>query len=366
MLEEYTNYIIREIRLIKEKLDLNNYYMDTLYFGGGTPTILRESQLERIINALYETFSIHDDFEFCTEMRPGPNITEKKLSVLKELKVKRLSIGVQSLNDEILIENGRHHTVDEFYKTINKAREAGFSWINCDLMSGMLSDNVDTFMDSLTRLWKLSPENISIYKMEIFYNTKLYHKVRENAGILDNDLLEIEQIRQGKKFLESKGYEMANNSLFIKNSMFVHRHRKNIQYNAEMLGIGLSAMSYFQNHIFQNQIKFGAYYSSLDQNELPIYRAKKVNKSEEIIRYVVMGFKNLILYRDDFHNSFGVDLLDTNLKDVFFRLNNEHIIDINDKSIIIMDDYRIFADDIARLFYSNESTVRMETHVVRK
>lgn len=361
----YVDVLLQEIALLAERPEVQYCSMQTLYFGGGTPTMLTSEQFIKIVQALESIFPKTSDFEFNVEVRPGREATQEKLNTLKQLGVNRISMGVQSLDDRVLKENGRNHLSKIFYDTYDRVRMAGFDWVNCDLMSGMLHETEESWKNSVEALYGFGPENISIYKMEVFYNTKLFKKLRENPEILVSDDVEAAHFRWARRFLESKGYFMSNNSSFVISPHYIDRHRENIQYGGEMIGIGLSSHSSFNGSMYQNTSDMKEYVDMVTNGRLPISRSYKLLKRDEIIRYVVMSFKNLKIKRQDFINKFGVELTDVYGEQIS-DLTRKGLLRLDEDHLYLESEYYDFADDVARFFYPTHLQEDMLAHISRK
>ncbi|WP_145331593.1 coproporphyrinogen-III oxidase family protein [Paenibacillus xylanexedens] len=361
----YVNVLLQEIALLRDKPEIQSCSMQTLYFGGGTPTMLSSEHFIQIMEALEQVFPKTPDFEFNVEVRPGGEATQEKLDTLKRLGVHRVSIGVQSLDDVVLKENGRNHLSNMFYGTYERVRQAGFDWVNCDIMSGMLHESEESWKSTVRLLSEIRPENISIYKMEVFFNTKLFRKLRQNPDMLVSDDAEAANFRWARKFLEAEGYFMWNNSSFVTSPKYIHKHRQNVQYGAEMLGIGLSSHSYFLDSMFQNTADMNEYVEKISKGELPISRSYKLSKQDQITRYIVMSLKNLTLSREHFIENFGLDITSV-LPAKIEELTSQGLIHLDEKQLYIDPEYYDFADDVARFFYPEHLQEDMLAHISRK
>lgn len=327
--------------------------------------MLSAEQFVQIVEALERVFPKTQDFQFNVEVRPGAEATQEKLNTLKQLGVHRISLGVQSMNDTILTANGRNHKTETFYKTYDRIRNAGFDWVNCDLMSGMLHETDDTWKYSLELLKECNPENITIYKMEVFFNTKLFSAVRRNPEILISHETEAKHFRGARNFLESNGYFMCNNATFATDHKYIDRHRQNVQYGGDMVGIGLSSHSYFQGNMYQNTSDMKEYQEVVAGGKLPISRSYKLSQKDQITRHVVMSLKNLKVSRSQFVDNFGLDLTQV-FPDEVRRLTSEGFAHLDNEHLSIDPEYYDFADDVARLFYPMELHNDMLAHISRK
>ena len=183
--EDYVNALLREIHyygpLMKDRT------VSTIYIGGGTPSWLAYERMEEILSALYQNFQIAPDAEVSMECNPG-TVTKESLQSYFSAGINRLSIGLQSADNEELKLLGRIHTYEQFVKTYEMARNTGFTNLNVDLISGLPYQNTEKFMDTLHKVIQFQPEHISAYTLIIekgtpFYDQYKFDVVRQEAGM---------------------------------------------------------------------------------------------------------------------------------------------------------------------------------------
>ena len=159
IVEDYLAALKREIDTYSQMPVVQSKRIKSLYFGGGTPTLLSCRQLEELAKYIFEKFDFIDDFEFCVEANPDEQyLLPEKLHLLKQMNVKRISFGVQNFNDEILRLNGREVTAETFYKVYDRARKARFEIINIDIMSGMIGETWENWRNIISKLTQLGPK----------------------------------------------------------------------------------------------------------------------------------------------------------------------------------------------------------------
>ncbi len=181
----YVHALLQEIRYYGNLL--GDYHVPTIYIGGGTPSWLEENLIYTVLQQVASSFHVEADAEISIECNPG-TVTAKKLNVYQSAGINRLSIGLQSTNNEELKALGRIHTCDQFLKTYELARNAGFENINIDLMSGLPYQTLDKFLESLQTVIRLKPEHISAYSLIIekgtpFYERYKFDAVKQEAGL---------------------------------------------------------------------------------------------------------------------------------------------------------------------------------------
>ena len=312
--QDYVKALIREINyygpLMKE------YEVSTVFVGGGTPSWLLEESMQDIFHALFANFDIRPDAEITVECNPG-TLTSRKLLVYKNCKINRLSIGLQSANDDELKILGRIHTYDQFLKTYEMARVAGFSNINVDLMSGLPYQTTEKFLHSLKKVISLKPEHISVYSLMIekgtpFYEEYKFDAVKQEAGMPTEVLpTEDENYRIYKETqyrLKQAGYEQ------YEISNYAHRGkacRHNIGYwtRENYLGMGLGASSLIENVRYENRKDLYEYieasWSGINLHE----SADPVSRKAQMEEYMFLGLRmNQGILRSGFEKCFGIEI----------------------------------------------------------
>lgn len=239
---DYVTALQREIKQWGDKLGRP---IDTVYFGGGTPSLLAEF-LPEIMKAIKSSFKVLEGTEITMEMNPGDN-AEKVLNYALKSGVNRLSIGAQSGNNEELKILGRRHTAEETAQTVRIARALGFNNISLDIMLALPASTLESLKKSLDFVTDLNPEHISAYILKIEDNTP-FHKICDTLNLPDEDKT-ADQYLQMCEYLENKGYEHYEISNFCKKGMM---SRHNIKYweLEEYLGIGPAAHSFVDGKRF--------------------------------------------------------------------------------------------------------------------
>ena len=265
MQNEYIEAVIKEIK----HFDLSKYIINTVYIGGGTPSILDSKGITRIMNEIKNVRSNISDkgneeitegndrlntnyssTEFTIEVNPG-TVDRQKLIDYKEAGINRLSIGLQSTDDKLLKEIGRIHKYQDFLKVYNTAREVGFNNINVDLMLGLPNQTMETLEDSVRKVIELNPEHISIYSLILEEGTKLFDLVNNGKLELPSEELERRMYWKVKEMLEGSGYIHYEISNFAKKG-FESRHNSDCWKQKEYIGIGLAAHSYLNDVRYSN------------------------------------------------------------------------------------------------------------------
>lgn len=299
--ETYIELLSKEIRLAKDKA--KEYEISTIFFGGGTPSILTGEQLERIMKAIRETFTIRKDVEITLEMNPG-TVTEEKLSSYKKSGINRLSIGLQSVHDEELRLLGRIHSYEQFLETFHAARAAGYSNINVDLISAIPGQTVESWKETLQTILTLNPEHISAYSLIIEEGTPFYEKYgegMEGEKELPDEEAEREIYWQTKKLMEEAGYHRYEISNYAKNG-FECRHNVGYWNRTPYLGFGIGAASLFEECRFTNPDKVEDWGNCLETKE-----AQALSMEEQMEEFMFLGLRMMQgVSKAEFEKKFGV------------------------------------------------------------
>ena len=269
--EDYINALVREIK----KYEKEN--IDTVFFGGGTPSLFSPLQLEKVMTAIFDTFNIDENAEITLEGNPMSASEAHKLSYFKSLGVNRLSLGVQSFSDTELKALGRGHTREDALFSIKKAMEAGFDNISIDLMLGIPYQDEKSLKESLSLALPLS--HISLYALSIEENTVFGRKEKkgEDLHLPENDR---ELYLSSCQILEENGFEHYEISNFAKEGK---RSRHNMKYwkAEEYIGIGASAHSYYKGERFSCPSSIKAFIEKAQKEDS--YANTKKDRLEEFV-----------------------------------------------------------------------------------
>ena len=308
----YLDLAIRELELYAGRRFVGGRKPQFVYFGGGTPSYLSESQLESLATRMKSILPWDEAEEVTFECEPG-TLTDHKLRAIRELGVTRLSLGVENFSDHVLEINGRAHRSREVRRAYHFARELDFPQINIDLIAGMVEETEENWRDCVRQVAELSPDSVTIYQMEVPYNTAIYQEMKAQ-GQLVAPVADWQTKRRWVAYafeeLEKAGYSVASGYTAVKNpgqTRFVYRD--SLWQGADLLGLGVASFSHVGGTHFQNQHDFEPYVATLREGKLPIHRALTPTADERLIREVVLQFKLGHISRDYFQRKFGVDVL---------------------------------------------------------
>ena len=250
--EKYVKSLLYEISYYGKKYgkEGRDIIVSSVFFGGGTPSILDDTLMSSIIKQLRDSFTIEENAEITIECNPG-TLSADKLRIYKQSGVNRLSIGLQSANDDELKNIGRIHTYEDFVRSYYMARECGYDNKNIDLMSALPGQTLKSYKETLEKIVNLNPEHISSYSLILEEGTPLYDRIEklekngEDTGLPDEDT-EREMYYLTKKILSDNGFERYEISNYSKKG---YECRHNIAYwiRDNYLGLGLGASSCMDN-----------------------------------------------------------------------------------------------------------------------
>lgn len=267
---QYIHALLQEIRFYGSRME--SYVVPTVYIGGGTPSWLEPELIAALLREIYNSFHVIRDAEVTIECNPG-TVTAAKLAVYRQMEINRLSIGLQSADNEELKLLGRIHTYEQFLKTYELARNAGFSNINIDLISGIPYQNLEKFLRTLQQVIRLKPEHISAYSLIVekgtpFYDRYKFDAVAQQAGIRTEILPDEDEVYRISKatqdILRQAGYEQYEISNYARPG-YACRHNIGYWTRENYLGLGLGAASLVGNVRYSNTKKLYEYIDICNQ-----------------------------------------------------------------------------------------------------
>ena len=300
LVEKYVNSLA--LCIAEEAYKAKGYEIDTLYIGGGTPTVLSTSQIERVLDACFKGYSFVDGAEISCECNPATGGYEY-FSNMRKMGINRLSIGLQSANENELRALGRIHGYADFVKTFGDARRAGFDNISADLMYGIPEQTDDSFCKTLEKTTGLAPEHISAYCLKVESNTP-FGRMGDSLILPDDDKTS-DMYELCCSFLKDKGYERYEISNFAKPDRY-SRHNMRYWKCSEYLGFGAAAHSYFGGERFAFSPNIGAF----AKGEFLLCEREKIEDSERMLEYVMLGMRlSNGISASDFLLTFGTNIL---------------------------------------------------------
>jgi len=306
----YLNAGLREFERYAASPYLAGRKPQFVYFGGGTPSYLSTDQLHHLTGRMKELFPWDEAEEVAFEAEPG-TLTEKKLETLREIGITRLSLGIESFDDHILEVNGRAHRSKEAFRAIAFAKTLGFEQLNIDLIAGMMDETRENWERVVRTAIEQDPDSVTIYQMEIPFNTTIYREMRE-SGRVTAPVADWKTKRAWADWafarFEEAGYTVNSAYTVVKNpktTKFVYRD--SLWAGADLLSAGVASFGHLGGIHYQNQADVGPYMTAIEAGELPLFRAYPTNPEERFLREFILQLKLGHTSRAYFRNKYGED-----------------------------------------------------------
>ena len=310
--EQYLDALVREWALLRARPALDGRPVDFVYFGGGTPSFLSTRQLESLVDRLTAIAPWTAAEEITFECEPG-TITEPKLDVIRKSGVTRLSLGVENFDDRVLELNGRAHRSPEIARSFQYVCAIGFPHITIALIAGLLGETDATWQSCIQRTLDLEPDSVTIYQMELPFNTTISADLLKGTHQFDESVATWDTRRrwaaEAFEALERAGYAIGSAYTAVRDpatTKFVYRDR--LWQGADMAGLGVASCGHVNGVHLQNKDTWEAYLGALDLGELPLGRAYRPTADERLIREVILQLKRGSIKPGYFQQKFGVDV----------------------------------------------------------
>jgi len=303
--------IIAYLGVLKKEIVLRatDKHINTIYFGGGTPSLLSNEQVEDILSTIGSLNIINKAAEITMEANPG-TVDTSYLTAIRKSGINRLSLGIQSLNDSELTLLGRIHTAAESREVVLLARNAGFTNLNIDLIYGIPQQTVSQWRAILAEAIELNPEHISLYPLTLDGNEPLYHKIERGELPALNPDISAEQYELAEDLLANHGYQHYEISNWAKEG-YECKHNLVYWQNLPYLGIGVAAHSYLDNHRLANTSDLDQYLSKFYSNvKWVIDWEEEIDSKLQLAESVILGLRlSQGVSLNEIHGRFGIDLL---------------------------------------------------------
>lgn len=311
--EEYLDVIAREWELYLESRAIAGRHIDFVYFGGGTPSFLSTRQLQSLVGRLTAVTPWTHAEEITFECEPG-TLSEAKLSAIREMGVSRLSLGVENFDDRILELNGRAHRSPEIHRVYRMSRKLRFPQINIDLIAGMLGETDANWAECVRRTLELQPDSITIYQMELPYNTTISANLLKGTAQFSDTVApwstKRRWVSEAFEALERAGYHIGSAYTAVKDparTRFVYRDY--LWEGADLIGLGVASFGHVNGVHLQNLDTWEAYSEKIARGELPLGRGYRPSPEERMIREFVLQLKRGWVRPAHFREKYGVDVL---------------------------------------------------------
>ena len=352
-IQVYTDALAREVEIFSEQPGISDRPLRFVYFGGGTPSYISARHLRDLVGRLKRALPWDKAEEIAFECEPG-TLTKTKLEAIKDIGVTRLSLGIENLNDSILKENGRAHLSQEVFEVSPWIRDLEFDQVNVDLIAGMAGEQWSSWRDTVRKTIDLDPDSVTIYQMELPYNTvyskALFSGEGEVQGFADWDTKR-EWHAYAFDELSNAGYEISSAYTMVKKGRPGHFvYRDAVWGGNDMIGAGIASFSYIGGLHFQNYSGWDEYLSALGENRLPLDRAFETTEMERLTREMILKLKLGRLESEYFFRKFRSDIFEV-FGPAFRKLQAEEMLTFEDGVVSLTRKGLLQVDQLLPEFY---------------
>lgn len=348
-IDRYIQALCREIEIASARFHLKERPTISVYFGGGTPSLLSSGNITRVMETLHRNLMLVDP-EITLEAEPV-TLTQRKAELLAQHGVNRINLGIQSFSEEVVFRTGRHDTEKQALQAIDIALASG-AVVNIDLISGLLGDRPDTWAYSVRRAIETGVHSITVYKLEIYANTEYAAELRRQKISLPSDDEELTLARHAIEELGRANYRPVNFFTFTRGGAYVQRHITTKWQGTDVYAFGSSAFGSLANWAYQNTTDLNRYSELVEKGELPIYRGYVYNSLDLMTRDVLLGMKLVRFDRAAFKARHGIDVLRL-CGPAVKRLEDDGFITVDDDAIALSDRGILYGDYVGRTLASS-------------
>ncbi len=344
--DEFLSAIKKEI--VSRSIQLKDRKFDTIFLGGGTPSLLSYAELNSLFEILYKNYNISGSSEITMEANPG-TLDKDKLKEFRRLPVNRLSFGVQSFIDTELQFLTRIHNSQSARDSITKAHSAGFDNINLDLIFALPGQSMDNWKYNLDEALKLGTKHISAYSLIFEKGTVLY--TMRNKGEVKNADIELEQqmYEYTMQFLEDNGYMQYEISNYAKPG---YECRHNLKYWTleEYIAFGPSASSYIEGQRWTNSKNIGRYIELIESGKPAYDFIETIDEQTSVTEHIMLGLRSRGIYFEDFKSKHNIDFPEKYAKAVNTLLENNWAVSDTEKLKLTRKGYAVCDEIVTTLF----------------
>lgn len=295
-------FSVLQQELLEKAEDAKDYEVDSIFIGGGTPSLVDPHYIAQIMKTIQENYAVADDCETTIEANPG-TLSREKCRIYREAGINRISLGLQSTNDEELRVLGRIHTFQDYLKAVNMAVEAGFSNISTDLIFGVPGQTAESFSETLRKVLALPVTHISAYSLIVEEGTPFYDMDEKGQLNLPEETEERKMYWRGRELLQAHGFNQYEISNFAK-AGYASRHNEKYWTGEPYLGFGVAAHSYFNGWRFWNPDTISDYLTA----EKPAGK-EEITFHESMQEYMMLGLRRTCgISKTAFMQKFGKDM----------------------------------------------------------
>ncbi|NOS79193.1 MAG: radical SAM family heme chaperone HemW [Nitrospira sp.] len=338
-IEAFLSALQRELILYRQQNLLAGRALQSIYFGGGTPTVIPALQLAALLDRIRNLYSVTPDVEVTVEAHPS-TVTPSDLMILAKAGFNRISLGAESMAPQDFIPIGRPGTISETEQAVVNARTAGFSNINLDLMYGLPGQSLASWTTTVQSLLRLNPTHISCYALTIEDHTKLARDIAKGLVPAPDETLQVEMEEAAETVLASAGFTRYEISNYARPG-YACRHNLLYWTDGDYLGLGPSAQSYVAGSRFGNIADLDAYAGQLRNDRLPITDRRVLTNEEQQRDALIFGLRLL----KGVSNNLAIE--DAGQRDILTQLTERGLIVNEHDRITLTPLGRRFADSVA-------------------
>ncbi|MFY9223863.1 MAG: radical SAM family heme chaperone HemW [Blastocatellia bacterium] len=350
--ERYLNALILEIKSLSSRLSDKERQIDTIYFGGGTPSIIAPSWITKLLEHCYQYFTVAPNPEITIEVNPA-DINLDHLQSYQKIGINRVSVGIQSFIDKQLKEIGRDHSASQASQAIKQLRKSGFDNISLDLIAGLPNQSLEQWQYNLSEAISLEPEHLSIYLLEIKAGTTLSAQIKSGRLAMPDEDLAAEMYETLVDTLTSNGYlhyEISNFAKQKNDSLLYSRHNTKYWLDVPYYGLGVSAHSYHSQERYFNVQSTNTYINNINSTGQAMAEKIALNAEERVREALMLRLRlikgvNLL----EFHKSYQFDVM-ANYQNSFKEMIENSLLEIKDGYLRLTPRGILYSNEVFQLF----------------
>jgi oxygen-independent coproporphyrinogen-3 oxidase len=325
VLPHYLDALFKEMAMYRS--DFN--FFDTVYIGGGTPSLLTPQQLESMLRGIRENFGLKSNTEITIETNPA-DLDQPYLESLREIGANRLNIGIQSFDQEVLRFLGRRHSANHALSALEASRSAGFHNIGLDLIYGVPGQTIDSWLDTLRQAVAFVPEHLSCYQLTLEAKTPLGKRHQAGEFSIPGEEVQYEFFMKTSQFLKDAGYTHYEVSNFARETEYASRHNQKYWDHSPYLGLGPAAHSFQNDRRWWNHRSVDRYIAAVNAGNPPVAESEVLTMEQLRLEALCLCLRTKKgISFEDFKNRYQYDLL-TEKKKMLGKLQEEGFIRIQD------------------------------------
>jgi len=324
-IDEFVKAVDREMAFYTDTF----HDFDTIYLGGGTPSLLSASQIDTLLNAAHKNFTIDHQAEITMEVNPG-DVSVEHFQSLRRLGINRLNIGVQSFDDPLLKFLGRRHTAKEAVEAIDAARIAGFDNIGMDFIYGVHGQTIKTWKQTLAKALSFSPEHLSCYQLSLDKKTSLFRQYKKDKLHLPSENEALDFFLATSQTLTDAGYIHYEVSNFAHSNSLISRHNTKYWRHTPYLGLGPAAHSFLDSRRWWNRAAANTYLKNISEGKKPVEKSEKLSREQLALEALFLGMRTKDgINLEQYKSCFGCDLL-AGKRQVIDKLMRSNLVELKD------------------------------------